>query len=158
MKVECINAFIGGVVEVFATMLEIEVTRGDVGVTRSGSSNSQDIMALIGLSGTARGMVALSFPTATALALVRKLLGMEIAVVDNTVADGVAEIVDMVAGSAKTKLTSDGGPPIDLSLPTVVRGKSFEVEYPTKAIWIEVVFQSSLGDFSLCVTFEEVRP
>ncbi len=156
MKVEYINPFIESVVEVFGTMLETDVARGDVGVSRSGSSNPRDIMALIGLSGPARGTVALSFPTATALALVRKLLGMETAVVDDTVSDGVAEIVNMVAGSAKAKLTSGGGPPIDLSLPTVVRGRNFEVEYPTKSVWLEVAFQSSLGDFSLRVTFEKI--
>ena len=94
--------------------------------------------------------------TATALALVRKLLGMETAVVDDTVSDGVAEIVNMVAGSAKAKLTSDGGPPIDLILPTVVRGKNFEVEYPTQTVWLEVAFQSNLGDFNLRVTFEKI--
>ena len=156
MKVEYINPFIESVVEVFGTMLETEVTRGDVGVTRSGAGNPRDIMSLIGLSGPARGTVALSFPTSTALALVRKLLGMETTVVDDTVSDGVAEIVNMVAGSAKAKLTNEGGPPIDLSLPTVVRGRNFEVEYPTKSVWLEVAFQSGLGDFSLRVTFEKV--
>ena len=156
MKVEYINPFIESVVEVFSTMLGAAVKRGDVGVTQNGAGNPRDIMALIGLSGTARGTVALSFPAATATALVGKLLGTETDTIDDTVCDGVAEIVNMVAGSAKAKLSVDGGTPIDLSLPTVIKGSNFEVEYPTKSVWLEVNFESDLGGFNLRVTFENI--
>jgi chemotaxis protein CheX len=154
MKVEYINPFIESVMEVFGTMLGTEVTRGDIGVSKKTSSNPRDIMALIGLSGQARGTVALSFPTETALALVSSLMGTEMRVVDDTVSDGVAEIVNMVAGSAKAKLGADDGPPIDLSLPTVVRGNSFSIDYPTQSVWLEVPFEGGMGPFSLRVTFE----
>jgi len=156
MKVEYINPFIESVVEVFSTMLDTDAVRGDVGVSRAAASNPRDIMALIGLSGDARGTVALSFPTATAVAVVSKLLDINTKTVDDTVCDAIAEIVNMVAGSAKAKLTGDAGLPLDLSLPTVVRGRNFEVEYPTKSIWLEVTFESGLGPFNLRVTFEKL--
>lgn len=154
MKVEYINPFIESVMEVFNTMLSAQVKRGQVGISKSASSSARDIMALIGLSGPARGTVALSFPTKTALSLVSRLLGSETHVVDDTVSDGVAEIVNMVAGSAKAKLTQDGGAPINLSLPTVVRGGDFSVDYPSQSVWLEVGFESDLGAFTLRVTFE----
>jgi chemotaxis protein CheX len=136
-------------------MLNASVTRGEVGLSRGSSCNPREIMGLIGLSGNVRGTVALSFPTGTALAMVSRLLGMETHVVDETVSDAVAELVNIVAGSAKAKLNSaDGGEPIDLSLPTVVRGNSYSVDYPSKAMWLEVPFTSDLGPFSLRVTFE----
>jgi chemotaxis protein CheX len=154
MKVEYINPFIESVYELFQTMLEVEVERGDVGVSKGASSSPRDIMALIGLSGPARGTVALAFPTGTAIALVNKLLGLETRVVDETVSDGVAELVNIVAGSAKARLNTSSGTPIDLSLPTVVRGANYSVEYPTQSVWLEVPFTTGLGDFSLRVTFE----
>jgi chemotaxis protein CheX len=153
MKVEYINPFIESVNDFFTTMLGSSVVRGKIGVT-SGANNPRDIVAIIGLSGPARGTVALSFPTNTALHIVNRLLGMELTVVDENVSDGVAEVVNIVAGGAKAKLVTDGGTPIDLSLPTVLRGNNFTVEYPLQSVWLEVPFDSDLGDFCLRVTFE----
>lgn len=153
MKVEYINPFIESVFELFSTMLSAEARRGEVNVCR-GSGTAREITGLIGLSGPARGTVALSFPTGTALAMCSRLLGMETLVVDETVSDAVAELVNIVAGSAKAKLKVANGEPIDLSLPTVVRGSCYSVDYPSKVMWLEVPFTSDLGPFSLRVTFE----
>ncbi len=153
MRVEYINPFIESVYELFSTMLSAQVRRGEVGLS-NGAGNPREIMALIGLSGPARGNVALSFPTGTALAMVSRLLGADTHVVDETVSDAVAELVNIVAGSAKAKFNTNGGTPIDLSLPTVVRGNSYSIDYPSKAVWLEVPFTSDLGAFSLRVTFE----
>ena len=114
-----------------------------------------DITAIIGLSGPARGTVALAFPKETALGLVKKLLQMDDADAEQNVADGMAEMVNMVAGSAKAKLSNGSGAPlISLGLPTVVRGERVLVDYPRKATWIVVPFQSDLGTFHMQVTFE----
>lgn len=153
MKVDYINPFIESVYELFSTMLSATATRGEIGVSREGP-NPKDIMALIGLSGHARGMVSLSFPMDTALAMVNQLLSTDTRVIDDTVSDGIAELVNIVAGGAKAKFTTEEGQePIDLSLPTVVRGNSFNVDYPSGSVWLEVPFESSLGPFSLRVTF-----
>lgn len=156
MKVEYINPFIESVYELFSKMLSAKAVRGEVGLSR-GNGNPRDIMALIGLSGQARGTVALTFPTATALAMASRLIGMDIHVVDETVSDAVAELVNIVAGAAKAKLNGSGGTPIDLSLPTVVRGNSYSIDYPSTAVWLEVPFTSDLGVFSLRVTFERAE-
>ena len=152
MKVEYINPFIESVNEMFSTMLNAKVKRGEVGVCR-GDLNPKDIMALIGLSGQIRGMVALAFPVNTALKIVGRLLGMEHKILDDTASDAIAEVVNIVAGGAKAKLKVEG-PPIDLSLPTVVRGNNYSVDYPSKSVWLEVPFDSELGIFALRVTFE----
>lgn len=153
MKVEYINPFIESVYDLFSTMLSAKVTRGDIGVGK-GEGSPRDIMALIGLSGPARGMVALAFPVETALAMVNRLLGTETRVVDDTVSDAMAELVNIVAGGAKAKFPTEGATPIDLSLPTVVRGNSYNVDYPSGSVWLEVPFESDLGSFALRVTFE----
>jgi len=152
MKVEYINPFIEAVYDLFGTMLNAKATRGEVGVAGE-KGNARDMMALIGLSGPARGMVALSFPVQTALNMVNQLLGTETKVVDDSVSDAIAELVNIVAGGAKAKFPVSGAP-IDLSLPTVVRGDNYDVDYPSESVWLEVPFDSDLGSFVLRVTFE----
>ncbi len=153
MKVEHINPFIESTYELFSTMLSSKAIRGDIGVAKA-ETNPRDIMALIGLSGPARGMVALSFPISTAINMVNRLISSDIKVMDDTVSDAIAEMVNIVAGGAKAKLKIDSAEPMDLSLPTVVRGSNFNIDYPSGSVWLEVPFTSDLGSFSLRVTFE----
>ncbi len=154
MKVEYVNPFIESVYELFTTMLSAKAARGDIGVSKDGASaNPHEITALIGISGRARGMVSLSFPAVTALNMVNRLLGMEIQALDDTVSDAVAELVNIVAGGAKAKFPIGDGEPMALSLPTVVRGTGYKVDYPSGAMWLEVPFNSDLGPFSMRVTF-----
>lgn len=155
MRVEFINPFIESTAEAFASMLGCEAVRGSVGVTKDAFKNPLEIMALIGLSGPARGTVALCFPTATALNVVSSLLSTPLHIVDETVSDGIAELVNIVAGSAKAKLSIQlNQQAMDLSLPTVVRGSSYSVSQPSQAVWLEVPFTSAHGPFVLRVTFE----
>ena len=152
MDVQYVNPFIESVQELFSTMLGCEAERGEIGLVK-GKSNPRDVIALIGLSGPASGMLTVSFPIETALAVACRILGMEMKVIDGSVSDAVAEVANIVAGSAKAKLINDDQEPIDLGLPTVVRGNSYTVDYPSHATWLEVPFTSELGPFSMRVTF-----
>ena len=155
MKIENINPFVEGVYELFETMLNSELTRKGVAVSRE-PSKFREVTALIGMSGPVRGTVALAFPVDTAIALVNRLLDTDIKVMDDSIADGIAELVNMVAGSAKAKFPiPDGVDPVNLTLPTVVRGLHYEVNYPAGSIWLEVPFDSDLGEFNLRVTFSQ---
>ena len=154
MKLEYIKPFIESVETLFNTMLNAGVDKGSIGVSKENKSPFE-ITALIGLSGEARGTVELSFPASTALAMVSKMLMIDSNKMDETTVDGVGEIVNIVAGSAKSKFIKDGGKPIDLSLPNVIVGDDYSVEYPSGTTWIEVPFKSELGAFNLRVTFEQ---
>jgi len=152
VDVQYVNPFVESVQELFSTMLGCEAKRGKVGLV-DGKGNPRDVTALIGLSGRASGMLTISFPIETALAIAGRMLGIELKVIDSSVSDAVAEMANIVAGSAKAKLTNDDQEPIDLGLPTVVRGNSYAVDYPSHATWLEVPFTSELGDISMRVTF-----
>ncbi len=153
MKVEYINPFVDSVYELFSTMLASKAKRGNVGIS-NGETSTGDIMAIIGLSGHAKGVVSLSFPTETALNMTKRLLGTEHTELDDTVSDTVSELVNIVAGGAKAKFpVKDGLAPIDLGLPTVVRGDNYKVDTPSGATWLEVPFESELGSFNMRVTF-----
>ncbi|MBI5118472.1 chemotaxis protein CheX [Candidatus Poribacteria bacterium] len=153
MKVEFINPFIESVHKLFTTMLGCEAKRADAKLTRV-SDNPRQITALIGLSGTARGTVALSFPMETAVAMANRLLGADNTVSDDSVSDAVGELVNIVAGGAKAMFCTESSVPIDLSLPNVIRGERHTVEFPSDAMWLDVPFTSDLGPFNLRVAFE----
>jgi chemotaxis protein CheX len=100
-------------------------------------------------------MVALSFPIGTARAMVGRLLCLGEEQISESVGDGVAELVNIIAGSAKAEFSNgNGSDVINLGLPTVIRGGNEIVEGPSQSTWLDVPFSSDLGPFSLRVTFE----
>jgi len=156
IKVEHVNPFVEAVYELFTTMLGTTVERGDVTLLGK-HAKPLEVMGIIGLSGETRGIVTVGFPRETALNAVSKILGTELTELDDEVSDGVAEIVNMIAGNAKSKLATAEGTPLDLSLPTVVKGTDYRIDSPGDSVWIGVPFDSQLGKFELRVMFETER-
>lgn len=154
MKPEHINPFIHSVGEFFSTMLDTDVERGELSLTDMSSDTSYDIVAVIGMSGSVRGTVALLFPRDTALAIVNTLTGEDTQEINDTTMDGVAEAVNIVAGSAKAKLCDRSAEVVDLSLPTVLRGTQHIVGDPLDTAWFQVPFTSDLGSFLLRVNIK----
>lgn len=159
MDVEYVNPFIEAATNVYETMLETNVTRGECRVTRTRDFSPIELTAIIGISGRVRGTVALAFSSAVAVASVNRMLGSEIKYVDSTVVDGIAELVNMIAGNAKAKVTGDETPPLTLTMPAVVRGRDYVIDHPTDTVWLTVPFDSELGPFHLRVTLAgDTRP
>jgi chemotaxis protein CheX len=153
VRVEHINPFIKSTRETFITMLGCEAHRGDVAVSQRKPEDPRQILAMVGLSGRMRGMVSITFPERTALRVVERLLGMEADAVDETVYDAISEMANIIAGGAKAELSGAHEKPLELSLPTVVHGAGYEVEFPSGAVWVEIPFESELGAFTVRVTF-----
>lgn len=152
MDAKYINPFIESVYDLFNSMINCPVERCDISV-KEHLEFSYEIVALIGLSGPARGTVALLLPTETALCVVSRFMQEEIKEVDESVIDAVAELVNIVAGGAKARLCDDE-PVIKLGLPNVIKGKGYTVYQPTKTIWLEIPFKSECGTFSMRLTFD----
>ncbi len=150
MDVSYINPFIEAVDSVFTTMLGVTPKRSGLNVS-DGVAHGHMLTSLVGLSGQVSGVVALRFPHDTALKLASRMLGVEMAEVNDEVTDAISEMVNMVAGSAKAKFNHD--PPLELGLPTVVEGTGYKVKYPTKSVWLAVPFTSDAGDFTMEVTY-----
>lgn len=153
MKVECINPFIQSVSDLFSTMLSADAKRGDIQLSKS-LPTGHEILAIIGLSGTTRGTVALSFPLSTAKTILERFIGEDPGDDNEALTDGLAELVNIVAGGAKAKFNGEGQPPITLSLPTVISGTEYKMNFPSNSMWLDVPFDSQLGNFSLSVTIE----
>lgn len=156
MKAEYINPFLRSTRDLFTTMLRAEIQRADISVGKD-NVRTNGIIALISFTGSVRGMIALVFPTDTAVAVANRLLGDGAPVTDGDVADTMAEMANMVGGGAKADFSAADGVPVVLGLPTVMRGSDARVDYPAGALWVDVFFQSALGPFSLHVTFPDLQ-
>ena len=150
MDVSYVNSFIQAIDGVFATMFSLKPKRTGLQVNH-GAPTGTLITSLVGISGEVSGVVALRFPPSTALKLAGKLLGSEPNEINDEVTDAVAELVNMVAGSAKAKFECD--PPLQLGLPTVVYGTGYKLRYPSKSVLLDVTFDSDAGEFTLEVTY-----
>jgi len=155
-RAEYVNPFIRSVSNLFQTLFKCSVERREVALKRRLPPNF-DIVALTGLSGGVRGLVAMAFPARTALAIVSRAYNERIIIVDDRVLDTVAECVNIVAGGALSELAHAAGTPIVLSLPVVIRGSDFSLEYPALRNWVEVPFISELGPFSIRITIAANR-
>lgn len=155
MKAELINPFIESISELFSMMLNAKAERGKITATRD-ECPAFDVAAMIGISGESKGTVAILLPSDTAIGIVGRLMGMEFEEVDDTVKDGLAEVVNIVAGGAKARLSGDKGEPMSLGLPSVVTGSNYQIEHPKGSIWLEVPFESDLGALVMRVTFDQV--
>lgn len=154
MDVRIINPFIHSVTKTFSTLLGTAATRGELSLSKSMGVAGGDIIAFIGIAGSTRGTIALAMPKKTALRAVGKMIGLDVKILDDTVADAVAELVNIIAGSAKADLSNEYAEPLELSLPTVVRGHEFQIKHPDNTAWLEVPFESELGPLVLKVILE----
>jgi len=152
MNVDNINPFIEAVADVFTNMLDCEVETGAPALNAE-EQGTPDIIGVIGLSGTAQGVVALRLPIKTALKMVGRMVGTDFRTVDSSIIDGVGELVNIIAGGAKAKFV---GHTISLSLPSVVRGSIYRLSNLGNTVWLTVPFSSKLGEFSLSVCLKPV--
>jgi len=148
MKAEYINPFILSVKETFFSMLDCEVTHGTPFPTDD-DGKSDNLIGIIGLSGTAQGNIAIKFPAKTAMTIVGSLVGSEFTEINSSVVDGVGELINIIAGNAKVKFE---GHRISISLPTVLRGGIHKLTSPAVS-YLTIPFDSEKGDFEILVSF-----
>lgn len=153
-SIETIKLFALSLADFFKTMLGCEPKLVSQQEKKFKELGDRRVISVIGLSGDVRGTVAISMPVATALAMVGKFIGMDMKELDEMVVDAVAEMGNIIAGGAKTRLQSRGK--IELSLPNVVICRGSMIFYsPSHSQRVNIGFTSPLGDFEMLVTLEK---
>lgn len=149
-----LQAFIEATRTTFETMLGVEVTPGPVETGR-GAAGGNDVSGIIGLSrfAEADGSMVLSFREDVARRVVGWILGAdeELPVMDQDVADGIGELVNVVAGCAKEGLAGAGVADCRTSLPSVILGSQHRVFHRRNVTRYAVGFTSEVGEFVLQV-------
>jgi chemotaxis protein CheX len=125
--------------EVFSTMLSLEVTNGDPRTEVNAPGPSDGIIAVIGLAGAWVGTASLCCGAPMACRISSSMLGMEYTEVNEDVLDAISEIANMIFGNFKTTAETYLGP-LGLSIPTVIYGLSFSARTAGKEKWIVVPF------------------
>ncbi len=145
MDVRVINAFIDSANSVFETMLNCRLEQGEPAI-KDRVHPEFEVSGMIGLSGKSEGTVVVSFERATAMAITKTFLGVDQHEINEDVVDAVGELVNMVAGSAKSELTELE---MSMGLPTVIIGKNKVIQFPSRVMPIRIPFDCELGE--LCV-------
>ncbi len=148
---EVAGPFIRAVEEAFEKMLGCAVSAGRV--AERDTPSPRDLSVVVGFTGGRRGAVILSVTERTACRLVSRFAGEQLEELSSVVYDGVGEIVNIIAGRAKTALAREASG-IDMSLPTIVMGREHEVHRLKDAPTLLIPFASELGDFELVLILE----
>jgi len=152
MKAKYVNPFLNATMGLFKDFLGLDVTPGKPFVVDDPQDLS-DVSALIGLAGETTGALVLSFSRDTALRVVSRLSGKDYLALGSEVLDGVGELVNIIAGNAKKDLLDFR---IVISLPGVITGNSYRINWPRGVPVISIPFASDAGDFRVNVSLKEL--
>lgn len=151
MKVEHINPFLQASINLFKIHLGVNVTNESPYLNKD-SQKLNEVSAIIGLAGETVGAVVLSFSRETAVRMVSKFANRSYLALSKEVIDGVGELVNIIAGNAKKGLLNYR---IEISLPGVITGNTYKIDWPKGVPVITIPFKSEIGDFSVNVSLKE---
>jgi chemotaxis protein CheX len=146
MNVKFINPFLEGTLEVLKTMAMLDEPTVGKPYIKTGNQAKGDVSAIIGMTGSARGSLALSFSEKSILKIVSNMLGEKHVGINDEVRDAVGEITNMISGVARKKLEGQGYN-ISAAIPTVVSGKSHMIYHVAGGPSIIIPFETADGPF-----------
>src|SRR3981081_3083490 len=121
MRTEFINPFLQAATEVLEAELGTTPRRGTIGLEKS-VNTSNDITAVVGVTGDVLGVVLYVMNEATGRALVTKIMGQEFPEFDDLAQSGIAEIGNVITGRAAV-LLAEAGFTSDLAPPMMIVGR-----------------------------------
>lgn len=143
MESQFIIPFVQAVKNVLGTMLKTSVSFGKPRLKDNGHQ-THAVSAIISYTGSVTGSVVLSVPEATAVALVKRFTGMEMAPDNPDFADAVGELTNMIAGGAKAAFNRDD---VAIGCPSVVIGRDHQIYQRKDQPIIVIPCQCDAGAF-----------
>ncbi len=122
MRAEFINPFLQAATEVLECELGTTPRRGTVGLQRS-AYTSDDVTAIVAVTGEIAGMVMFAMKESTARAMVSRMMGQDFPQFDALAQSGIAEIGNVITGRAAV-LLSEAGFSSDLAPPMLLVGRN----------------------------------
>jgi len=99
MDVRFINPFLEGTINVLKTMAMVEPRAGKPYLKKPNTAASGDVSGIIGMTGAARGPLALSFSERSIIRIVNNMVGENFTEINNEIKDGVGEITNMISAT-----------------------------------------------------------
>jgi len=147
MKEEWVNSFLPPANHVWEVELQDELQVAGTDLV-SNQFTTDDVTAIIGVSGSLEGNVLYGFSGGTAVAVVSCMMGEEVTTVSYEIGlSALGEIANMITGNAATRL-SQIGYPCDISPPVIIEpsGSRFTTVGGPQ---IRASFSSALGSFTV---------
>lgn len=114
------NPFIQAASEVLDSELGGEAQRGELRLQKS-ACTTDEVTALVGVTGTVSGLVLYSMSQATAVAIASRMMGQEFHELDALAQSGIGELGNVITGRAGV-LLSEAGYPSNITPPALVVG------------------------------------
>lgn len=154
MNAEFINPFINALINVMATMAQIELVPGKP-KKKNDDKAGGDISGLIGMVGeNIQGSLSISFEEGLVLKIMEKMLGERPEAINADVKDMVGEITNMICGGAKNEL-SQKGYEFGMATPMIVSGKNHTVNHQVDGKKLIMPFSHSSGSLYLEMCFNK---
>jgi chemotaxis protein CheX len=157
MDVKYVNPFINAVVNTMETMLGVAPERMSPSLKNNNVAQG-DISSIIGFAGdNVHGSIALSFPTLTALKIYHRMMGEVINKINKDVEDTIGELVNIVAGGAKTELENEDVI-FHISIPSVIIGKNHTIAHKGSIPVVLIPFKWEKGTFVMEISMKVDAP
>jgi chemotaxis protein CheX len=138
-----INPFIAATIDTYKRMLFDDAVKPGAPALKKQPAPRYDVSTTIGLSGKAQGMISIAYSADVAVKTISAMVGSTIDKDGPDLADGVGEVVNIIAGYAKKDLVEYA---LQISLPSVIRG-DHSITTPSGVPCIVVPFESKYGSF-----------
>ena len=120
MKVAFVNPFLQAASEVLESELGGDSARGELRLHRS-AVTTDEVTAIVGVTGTLTGLVLYSMNEATARAILSRMMRQDFSEFDALAQSGIGELGNVITGRAGV-LLSEAGYPSNITPPAVVVG------------------------------------
>ncbi|MBW5447343.1 hypothetical protein GE107_14900 [Cohnella sp. CFH 77786] len=152
MNAQHVNAFLEAASHILG-MYRFTLTIGKPAV-RQTPCTGFEVLTVIGVSGQLRGQVYLGYTKEDALCIVSNMMGgVVVADLDSMAQSAIAEIGNMICGTATIQL-SQHGMAVDITPPAVIMGNSVEVARSEKSLIAIPIQMEGLDGMELCLALE----
>lgn len=151
MDVKLINPFLTAAMHVLKTMAGIDARPGKPFLKKDNIAIG-DVSAIIGITGAARGSMALVFTEKCIMEIASNLVGEVFTELNGEVRDAVGELTNMICGDARRRLSEEGFS-LQAGIPTIVAGKEHSIMHVADGPRLAVPFETAHGGFMVEVAF-----
>jgi chemotaxis protein CheX len=155
MKAELVNPFLTATIELFERTFGLTPQAGEAYLDDRAKKHRWDISAVMVLTGSAIGVVAIRLTRLLAdKLLVKSGVSWESEDERESLCDGmVGELVNIISGNASGSLS---GYDIDISVPIVIQGENHTVSWPDRSPILSIPFATDYGPFVVNICLIEI--
>jgi chemotaxis protein CheX len=107
MRVQIVNRYVQAALDVITKETGQPTKRGGL-LLEGNPYTTEDVTAVIGISGSLTGSLYLSMAEPTALQIISAIIGQQTSELDELGQSGIAEMANVIAGTAGIQLAEDG--------------------------------------------------